>query len=313
MPRTARGLAVAAAAVLAATMLSGCANSAEIPTYLEKSGWHAAYLSDRASVIDELRSWQKLAREAEVEAVYETDGEEYRYTHQNGWTSVLLEGQSVMDRPVASKDDPVTGWKRDRSDGGLEADRVICFHGSCTDVSAWYVLANFDEELGFPDEVAGVAPPELATPFWTNELDPVFWQWQIDSLQEPYSSVTYVDGVSVTHTEKDRVYYLGKARVLGVETHCVAWFDSPEALSSDDPRAPVFCMHPSGISAIDGYNKLISVRTVKHDPTFGPGRHVDLLDAFAAKIAELGTDEKEMLLQMLAVDDGWARRHGLDE
>lgn len=285
--------------------LGGCALPSEpIPAVFASGGWSRAYEVSQQDVLEQLNTWEQVASKAAVAAVYDMAGATYRFTRRPGWTSVTLNGQTVTDRPVGSEADPVVVWQRDLVDGERHPDRVICARSGCTDVSAWYALADFTDELSLPDEVNMVAPWEAATPLNEVELAAVRWDWARTHILESYEA-SIIDGTSVTEiTEKDRVYYLGKARFAGVETNCIGWLQRREEFADRESRAPWFCFHPSGVLAADNYNTLLEVTALRAAEPGGPGPSTELLD-------NASRDARMAVLYFADVEESWARRHRL--
>ena len=312
-PGRAQGIMTGAVAVAAALLLSGCGGS-DHPPAIKAANWSTYEISDRDTVVGLLEQWAAKAKIAEgvlevVDGMNMADARtRIRITHANGWRSIQLTGErgSWEERPLGSKKNPVVVWVRDMVPGETTADIVICDQRDCTDVTAWYVLANFNEELGFPDEIAGLLPQDAAEVSRVGNSDTFVIEHYLDHVDDPVVGSVIDDGVVTNYSLKDRVYIRGQREGGTGMEDCVGWLDRVEDLQTDADRFAYFCFSPNAgvfsglhrLSGLKSFEALSEAASSTHSPEVGADLYGDL------------TDNEKAILQLLgAVEPAWAERH----
>lgn len=229
-------------------------------------------------------------------------------THTNGWRSVELKGErgSWEDRELGSKQSPVTVWARDMIEGDPISDIVICRENRCTDVSAWYVLAGLDKELGFPSEVEGLLPQDAAGISRISHADTHVIRYHLEHIKDPVKGTVFAQGASEDYTLADRVYVEGTRNGgTGVED-CVGWFDRPAELDYDSDRFLYICFATS-VGVFSGFDNRTGLKdfktvTAEYSRSHAPKVTADLYGNLPIRIR--GT-----LLALNYVTEEWSERH----
>lgn len=289
-------------------MLTSC-SSRPLPAAVAEAGWSDVRESNRDEVVAELARMRADAHKAEGVFVFEVDDSTQRarvtVTRVGPWTTTRLEGQLVLweDRRTGSPERPVTVWAHDQLPGESDRDLLVCVDGSCTDVSAWYLLAAFDSLVNLPQSVYGVTSQEVYLAAAIGSLDPSVIDYYHDHIDDPVN-VSVVSDAGVEHfTISDRVYVIGHRKGgTGVET-CIGWFDRRDDMLVDDDRFTRFC-HSSVARALTaaGDDSLLSYRPLPATTERTPKVVDDLYRHVTPEV-------RELLETMGFVGPAWAERH----
>ena len=299
------------AVLMIAFVLTGCGSDPRPPA-ISAANWSNYEVTDRGTVVTLLKRWLTEAKGAEgvfvvLDGMNMADARTpMKITHANGWRSIQLTGQhgSWENRTLGSKQHPVVVWVRDMIPGETTADIVICDQKVCTDVTAWYMLANFNDQLQFPDEIAGLLPQDAAGVSRLGTSDPFVIEFYLEHIDDEVTgSIISEEGIE-PYTIKDRVYVRGQ-RDGGTGTEdCVGWVDRLEDLETDADRYPYFCF-ASNVGVFSGTrnnNGLKSFEASSLSKSHAPKVSTDLY-------GNLSDDDKAVLLTLGAVDPKWAERH----
>jgi hypothetical protein len=230
---------------------------------------------------------------------------EVQVTQADGWSSVVLDGRLRLweGEAAGSISEPVTVWARDSLGEELERDLVVCAAGTCTDVSAWYKLAAFDEFAPLPERIGGLRPQEVYQAAMIGSVEPSVISYFIKHLDDPVNGWFTDESGSKAYDLTDRFYVYGhRAGGAGTET-CIGWFDRQEDLFSDDERFTRFCHSPvAGVTMGSGKEELISHRPIEPGSNHRPDTKADLY-------LLVDEDFRRYLETMGVVDAAWAARH----
>ena len=295
--------------ILLATSLVGC-SSPPLPPSVAAAGWNDVRSSDRDEVHAQLIRMHADSRSARGVFTYrivDPSGTEVEVlvTRADGWSSVVLDGRLRLweGEAAGSVSDPVTVWARDALDGELERDLVVCAAGTCTDVSAWFKLAAFEEFAPLPERVGGLRPQEVYQAALIGALEPSVINYYIEHLDDPVNGWFTDESGSKAYDLNDRSYVYGhRAGRTGSET-CIGWFDRQEDLFSDDERFARFCHSPvAGVTMGSGKDALLSHRPIVPGTFHRPDTTADLY-------LLVDEDFRRYLESMGVVDSVWAARH----
>jgi len=302
---------IIAAILFTVLVLTGCGSDPRPPA-IAAANWSNYEVSDRDTVVNLLQSW--LTEAKRVEGVFVVlDGMNMadartpmRVTHANGWRSIPLTGQhgSWEKRTLGSKQNPVTVWVRDMIPGETTADIVICDQKLCTDVTAWYMLANFNDQLQFPDQIAGLLPQDAAGVSRLGTSDPFIVEFYLEHIDDEVTGSVISDAGIEPYTIKDRVYLRGQ-RDGGTGTEeCVGWVDRLADLETEADRYPYFCFSTT-VGVFTGTRNNTGLKNFEVIPPRTP--HAP--DVSADLYGNLSDDDKAVLQILGAVDSNWAKRH----